>query len=164
VDSSDTGSAQTICVRSADLLTEGNTLPFRQTLNETQGLHQVFSYLIGDRNQRSHTFSLAIVSMTSSGGVPSSSVMMENWFTSGINELDLVSYRVKGKPTVFAWEERLSLQHLGEDAAGTPDINCNVVLLPGQHDLWCAVVPRRDITSHLRVLNTRQPEIADLKK
>lgn len=29
------------------------------------------------------TFSLAIVSMTSSGGVPSSSVMILNWFTSG---------------------------------------------------------------------------------
>ena len=38
----------------------------------------------------------------------------------------------------------------------------NVVLLPRQHDLWCPVVSRRDIASHLRILNTCQSEVADL--
>jgi len=40
------------------------------------------------------TFSLAIVSMTSSGGVPNSSVIMENWLTS-INK-----HRVRGESGV----------------------------------------------------------------
>lgn len=37
------------------------------------------------------TFSLQIVLMTSSGGVPSSSVMIENWFTSAVGMSSNVS-------------------------------------------------------------------------
>ena len=42
---------------------------------------------------------------------------------------------------VLAREERLSLQHLCKDAAGAPNINLDVVLLPGEHDLRGTVVP-----------------------
>lgn len=66
--------------------------------------------------------------------------------------------------TVLAREERLALKHLREDAACRPDINRNIVLLPREHDLWCAVVPCRDIARHLRVLYARQTEVADLRR
>jgi len=40
---------------------------------------------------------------------------------------------------------------------------CDVVFLPGQHDLWCTVVACGYITRHLRILNTSQTEIANLE-
>lgn len=57
----------------------------------------------------------------------------------------------------------LPLQHLGKDAARAPDIDLDVVLLPRQHDLGRAVVARRDVARHLRVLDAREPEVADLE-
>lgn len=60
-------------------------------------------------------------------------------------------------------EQRLPLQHLGKDAARAPDIDLDVVLLPRQHDLGRAVVARRDVARHLRVLDAREPEVADLE-
>ena len=48
---------------------------------------QVVSYGVAPRGKPCElTFSLAMVLMTSSGGVPSSSVMMENWLTSDDGE------------------------------------------------------------------------------
>lgn len=41
---------------------------------------------------------------------------------------------------VLSREERLALEHLGEDTACAPDIHLHVVLLPGEHDLWGSVV------------------------
>ena len=64
---------------------------------------------------------------------------------------------------VLAREQGLSLDHLGEDAARGPDIHLDVVLLPCEHDLGCAVVTRRDVAGHLRILDTREAEIADLE-
>lgn len=64
---------------------------------------------------------------------------------------------------VLAWEERLALEHFGEDASGTPDVDGNVVLLPGEHDLGSTVVSCADVSSHLRVLDTGEAEIADLQ-
>lgn len=64
---------------------------------------------------------------------------------------------------ILAREEGLALEHLGEDAAGTPDIDLDVVLLPGEHDFGGAVVTSRDIASHLRILDTRKAEIANLQ-
>ena len=43
---------------------------------------------------------------------------------------------------VFAWEQRFPLQHFGEDAASAPDVDLDIILLPGKHDLWGTVVPR----------------------
>jgi hypothetical protein len=65
--------------------------------------------------------------------------------------------------TIFAREERLALEHLREDAAGTPDVHGNIVFLPCEHDLWCTVVSCRNVTSHLRILDTSKSEITDLE-
>ena len=64
---------------------------------------------------------------------------------------------------ILAREEGLALEHLGKDTASAPDVDLNVVLLPGKHDLWRTVVPRRHISSHLRILDSRQAEIANLQ-
>lgn len=64
---------------------------------------------------------------------------------------------------VLSGEERLALQHFGEDTACTPDINLHIVLLPSEHDLGGSVVTCGDITRHLGILNTRQTEIADFQ-
>ena len=64
---------------------------------------------------------------------------------------------------ILPWEERLSLQHLRENASGTPNIYLDIVFLPCEHDLRGSVVSRRDITGHLGILNTGQTEVADLQ-
>ena len=64
---------------------------------------------------------------------------------------------------ILAREQRLALEHLGENAARAPDIHLNVVLLPREHNLRCSVVSCRDITGHLGVLYTGETEIADLE-
>ena len=65
--------------------------------------------------------------------------------------------------TVFAREERLSFEHLSKNTPGTPDIDCNIVFLPCEHNFGRPVVPSRDISGHLRILNTREAEITDLE-
>lgn len=65
--------------------------------------------------------------------------------------------------TVLAREQRFPFQHLCENTPRTPDIYRDVVLLPGEHDLRRAVVPRRDVTRHLRVLYSGKTEIANLQ-
>jgi hypothetical protein len=64
---------------------------------------------------------------------------------------------------VLAGEERLALEHLSEDAAGAPDIDLDVVLLPGEHDLGGAVVAGGDVAGHLGVLDAGEAEVADLQ-
>ena len=64
---------------------------------------------------------------------------------------------------VLSREERLALEHLGENASCTPDINLNIVLLPCEHDLRRSVVSGGDIAGHLRVLDTGEAEIANLQ-
>ena len=64
---------------------------------------------------------------------------------------------------ILPWEKRLALQHLRKDTSSTPDINLNIVFLPCKHNLGGSVVSRRDIASHLGVLNTGQTEVADLQ-
>ena len=66
--------------------------------------------------------------------------------------------------TVFAREKGLSLQHLREDTACRPDVDGNVVLLPGEHDLGSAVVAGRDVAGHLGVLYSREAKVADLEQ
>ena len=48
-------------------------------------------------------------------------------------------------------------------ALGVEKLTSHIVLLPREHDLRRAIVPRRDVTRHLRVLQPREPEIADLE-
>lgn len=64
---------------------------------------------------------------------------------------------------VLAGEERLALEHLSENAAGTPDVDLYVVLLPSEHNLRGTIVSGRDVTGHLGILNACQTEVADLK-
>lgn len=63
---------------------------------------------------------------------------------------------------VLAGEEWLALEHLCKDAASAPDIDLDIVLLPGEHDLRGSVVSRRDISRHLRVLYPGQAKVTDL--
>jgi hypothetical protein len=87
------------------------------------------------------TFSLQIVEITSSPGVPSSSVMMENWLTS-IKQLKMSTRFIKllRTLTIFPREQWFAFEHLSEYATGTPDIHGDVVLLPRQHDFWRTIV------------------------
>jgi hypothetical protein len=64
---------------------------------------------------------------------------------------------------VLAREEGLSVEHLGKDAPGAPDVHLHVVLLPREHDLRCPIVPRRDVSRHLGILQAGEPEVADLE-
>ena len=64
---------------------------------------------------------------------------------------------------VFAWKQRFAFKHLCEDAARTPYVHFNVILLPCEHNLWSTVISRRDIAGHLWVLNTSKAKIADLQ-
>ena len=64
---------------------------------------------------------------------------------------------------VLAGEQGLALEHLGKDAACTPDVDLDIVFLPCKHDLRGAVVAGGNVTGHLRVLYTGQAEIADLQ-
>ena len=70
-------------IRVTELLVERNALSFWQRLNKTQGLFASdFEIRLSGSFDRQRTFSEQMVWMTSSGGVPSNSVMMENWLTS----------------------------------------------------------------------------------
>lgn len=64
---------------------------------------------------------------------------------------------------ILAREEGFALEHLGEDAAGAPDVHLDVVLLPREHDLGGAVIPRRNVARHLWILNSGQAKVADLQ-
>jgi hypothetical protein len=64
---------------------------------------------------------------------------------------------------IFAGEKRFAVKHLSKDATRAPNIHLNIIFLPSQHDLRCTVVPCRDVTGHLRVLDARQTEITDLQ-
>jgi len=64
---------------------------------------------------------------------------------------------------VLSGEQRLALEHLGEDTSNTPDIDFNIVLLPSEHDFGGSVVSRRDITGHLGILNTGKTKVANLQ-
>ena len=64
---------------------------------------------------------------------------------------------------VLAGEEGLAVKHLGKDAPSAPNINLDVVFLPGEHDFGGSVVSRRNVTGHLRVLNAGESEVANLQ-
>lgn len=64
---------------------------------------------------------------------------------------------------VLAGEERLALEHLGKDAAGTPNVHLDVVFLPCEHDFGGAVVSRGDVAGHLGVLDSGQAKVANLE-
>lgn len=42
-------------------------------------------------------------------------------------------------------------------------LTCYIILLPCQHDLWCTVIARGYIASHLRILDTGETKITNLQ-
>lgn len=44
--------------------------------------------------------------------------------------------------TVLAREERLAFEHFGENAPRAPDVDCDIVLLPCEHNFRRSVVSR----------------------
>ncbi len=68
----------------------------------------------------------------------------------------------KRKRTVLSREERLSLEHLGKDAPRTPDIYCDVVFLPREHDLGSPIIASRHVARHLRILYSGKTKITNL--
>ena len=65
--------------------------------------------------------------------------------------------------TILSREKRLALEHLCKDTARTPDVHFHIILLPCEHDLGSSVVSRRDISGHLRILDTRKTKVANLQ-
>lgn len=64
---------------------------------------------------------------------------------------------------VLSREQRLSLQHLGKDTPSTPDIDFHVIFLPGEHNFRRTIIPCRDISGHLRILDSSKAEIANFQ-
>lgn len=90
--------------------------------------------------------------------------MIENWCTSvHPRQHSPSTTRKRVGRTILAGKERLALEHLGEDAACGPDVDGDVVFLPGEHDFGGAVVAGGDVARHLRILNAGEAEIADLE-
>ena len=64
--------------------------------------------------------------------------------------------------TVLSGKERLALEHFSENAPSTPNVNCNIVLLPCEHGFGGPIIPRRHVASHLRCLNSGETKITNL--
>lgn len=64
---------------------------------------------------------------------------------------------------VLAWEEWLSFQHFSKDTTGAPDIDLDVVFLPGKHDFWSTVVSCGDVSGHLWILDSGEAKVANLQ-
>lgn len=64
---------------------------------------------------------------------------------------------------ILPQEKRSPRHHLGEDTSRAPDVDFLVVPSPGEHDLGCAVVSRRNIACHLRFLHAGQAKVADFE-
>lgn len=64
---------------------------------------------------------------------------------------------------IFARKQRFALQHLGKYASGAPDVHLDIILLPCEHDLRRTIVSRRNISRHLRVLDSSQTKVANFQ-
>lgn len=64
---------------------------------------------------------------------------------------------------IFPRKQGFALQHLRKYTSRTPDVHLNIVLLPREHDLRRTIVSRRNISRHLRVLDSSQTEIANFQ-
>ena len=144
------------------LFAKWHPLAFRQALYEAKGLNPGQHMPKRKRKFAQRTFSLQMVSITSSGGVPSSSVIIENWFTSVHRISDAGSDVLAVRRTILSGEERLSLKHLGENAPCAPNVDSNIVFLPREHNLGGPIISRRHVASHLRILYSGKTKIAYL--
>ena len=64
---------------------------------------------------------------------------------------------------VLAREQRFPFEHLRKDTSRTPDIHLDVVLLPCEHDLWGTIIPSRDVSRHLRILDAGKAKVTNLQ-
>ena len=103
-----------------------------------------------------------MVSITSSGGVPSSSVIIENWFTSMVTTLRGVEQSWAARRTILSRKEGLALEHLGENTSRAPNVDGNIVFLPREHDLRGAIISRRHVAGHLRILYSGKTKVTYL--
>lgn len=115
-----------------------------------------------ERKFASRTFSLHMVSITSSGGVPSSSVIIENWFTSTFTTLRGVEQSWAARRTILSRKEGLAFKHLGENASRAPNVDGNIVFLPREHDLGSPIITRRHVAGHLRILYSGKTKVTYL--
>src|ERR1700761_1216056 len=64
---------------------------------------------------------------------------------------------------ILSREKRFAFQHFGKDTTRAPNVNFDIVFLPCKHNFRGSVISCRNITSHLRVLDTSKTEIANLQ-
>lgn len=64
---------------------------------------------------------------------------------------------------ILAGEERLSLQHLGENTPRTPNIHLDIVFLPCKHDLRGTIISGGDVAGHLWILYTSKAKVTNLQ-
>jgi hypothetical protein len=103
-----------------------------------------------------------MVSITSSGGVPSSSVIIENWFTSTFTTLRGVEQSWTARRTILSRKEGLAFKHLGENASRAPNVDGNIVFLPREHDLGGPIITRGHVAGHLRILYSGKTKVTYL--
>jgi hypothetical protein len=58
----------------------------------------------------------------------------------------------------------MPFQHLRKDTSHTPNVDCDIVFLPGKHNFRRTVVPRGDVSGHLGILDTSESKITNLRK
>lgn len=128
-----------------------------------------------------------MVWITSSGGVPSNSVIIENWLTSdeaispvsgrdSLSGIFLTHGPFLGKgaflPTFPQRYNPYSKCQLREEFADelpsflawSPLLTCDIVLLPRQHDFRGSVISGRHVSGHLGILNSGQTKVTDLRR
>ena len=103
-----------------------------------------------------------MVSITSSGGVPRSSVIIENWFTSVRTALRELEQSCAARRTILSGKEGLALKHLSENASRAPDVDGDIVFLPREHDLGGPIITRRHVAGHLRILYSGKTKVTYL--
>ena len=64
---------------------------------------------------------------------------------------------------VFAGKEWFALHHLGKDTASTPNIDFDIVFLPGKHDFGGTIVPCRYVARHLWILQASESKVTDFE-
>lgn len=97
--------------------------------------------------------------------------MIENWLTWSLpgksGRPSIISAKMQPADQMSTVGKRSAPESVSLSpiaASATPGrLTGNVVLLPREHDFRSAVVPRRNVTSHLRVRQPRQAKVTDLE-
>jgi hypothetical protein len=74
-----------------------------------------------------------------------------------------IDYQGQLLDMVLSGEQWLSLKHFCDDTTDTPDIDRNVIFLPGYHDLWRTVVPGGDVSRHLGGFGPCRAKVTNLQ-